>query len=115
MGTVGLVIESLPGIDVGVLGWVVVPGVVVVGTLRLPGLDVEPSVPPVELVLVLGRVVSGVVVAGMVLPAGSLAPGVVASGVVTGFVVLLGAVVFLPFLAFDFAPVVARVVDTVET
>jgi hypothetical protein len=117
LGTVGLGVESLPGIDVGVLGTVVAPGVV--GTLRLPGLDEEPSVPePVELVLELGTVVlSGVVFAGIVSPAGAVAPGLpVASGVpvVSGFFMLPGAVVFLPFFAFDLAAL-AIVVETVET
>ena len=113
LGTVGLGIESLPGIDVGVPGRVLVPGVV--GTLRLPGLELEPSVPePVELVLVLGMVVSGVVFTGIVSPAGAVAPGLLASGVVAGFFMLLGAVVFLPFFALVLS-VLATAVDTVLT
>lgn len=114
LGTVGLGVESLPGIDAGVPGRVVVPGVV--GTLRLPGLDVEPSVLPVELVLELGTVVlSGVVFAGIVSPVGAVAPGLVASGVVVaGFFMLLGAVVFLPFFALVLS-VLATAVATVET
>ncbi len=123
MGTVGVVpgtvvlgIESLPGMDVGVPGTVVAPGVV--GTLRLPGLALEPSVPePVELVLVLGTVVvSGVVFAGIVSPAGAVAPGsvFVASEVpAAGFFMLFG-VAFLPFLVF-FATAMEIFVDTVET
>jgi hypothetical protein len=112
LGTVGLGV-SLPGIDAGVPGKVVVPGVV--GTLRSPGLELEPSVPPVELVLELGTVVlSGVVVAGIVSPVGAVAPGLLASGVVAGFFMLLGAVVFLPFFALVLS-VLATAVATVET
>jgi hypothetical protein len=118
VGTLGVVLasaglESLPGIDVGVPGNVVLPGVV--GTLRLPGLDVEPSVSPVELVLEPGTVeLPGVVVAGIVSPAGAVAPGLVASGVVAGFFMLPGAVVFLPFFALVLS-VLATAVATVET